>query len=207
MTDQPLSHRRRLLDGLAAALRVRDYQQVTVADVVQHARTSKRTFYQNFASKQECLVALLRDSVSRTVAQIEAAVQQDATWPEQARQAIEALVASVASEPEVHLTWLRAAPSLGAEGRALSREAMAGFVSLIQGLAQAPALRAAGVAQPSRSMAIVLVGGLRELIDITLEEGRDLRGIVDVATEATMQLLGPGPADVIETGRPDSQNR
>ncbi|MBF6248423.1 TetR family transcriptional regulator, partial [Nocardia elegans] len=37
--------RRRLLDGMAAAVRERGYRDATVADVVRHARTSRRTFY------------------------------------------------------------------------------------------------------------------------------------------------------------------
>lgn len=184
-------HRERLLGGLASALREQDYHAITIADIVRHARVSKRTFYEQFGGKDECFVALLRHTVSSTVTAIEAAVDPADDWPQQARQAVEALVASVEAEPEVHLTWLRAAPSTGAEGRALARDGMASFVALIQALARTPSLRAAGVSPPSRQLAIVLVGGLRELIDTTLEEGGDLRGIVDVATDATMLLLGP----------------
>ena len=36
---------RRLLEGLAASIEERGYRESTVADVVRHARTSKRTFY------------------------------------------------------------------------------------------------------------------------------------------------------------------
>lgn len=187
--DSP--HRERLLAGLGAALREQDYHAITISDIVQHARTSKRTFYEQFASKDECFVALLRHTVATTVTAIESAVEPDASWPQQARQAVEALVSSVEAEPEVHLTWLRAAPSMGAEGRALSRDGMASFVALIQALAGTPSLRAAGLTPPSRQLSIVLVGGLRELIDTTLEEGGDLGGVVDVATQATMLLLGP----------------
>src|SRR5687768_12356230 len=50
-------HRRRLLDGLAACIRERGYPDTTVADIVRAARTSRRTFYAQFADRQECLVA------------------------------------------------------------------------------------------------------------------------------------------------------
>ncbi|MDN5892817.1 MAG: TetR/AcrR family transcriptional regulator [Nocardioides sp.] len=194
MTASPRSsppHRERLLAGLAEALRTQEYPTVTIADIVAHAQTSKRTFYEHFASRDECFVALLRHSVAGMVTNIETAVDPDSEWPEQARQAIEALVLSVQAEPEVHLTWLRGAPSLGAEGRSLSRDGMTSFVAMIQSLADTPSLQAAGVPQPSRQMAMVLVGGLRELIDSALEDGANLHGIVDVATEATILLLGP----------------
>ena len=43
--------RRRLLDGLAASIEERGYRETTVADIVRHARTSKRTFYDHFPTK------------------------------------------------------------------------------------------------------------------------------------------------------------
>ena len=50
----------RLLDGLADSIGERGYRATTVADVVRNAKTSKRTFYDEFASKEECFVELLR---------------------------------------------------------------------------------------------------------------------------------------------------
>ena len=50
----------RLLDGLAASITERGYRETTVADVVRHAKTSKRTFYEQFATKDACLIELLR---------------------------------------------------------------------------------------------------------------------------------------------------
>ncbi|WP_324610568.1 helix-turn-helix domain-containing protein [Mycolicibacterium fortuitum] len=35
------------------------YQNTTVADIVRRAKTSRRTFYEHFASREECFVALL----------------------------------------------------------------------------------------------------------------------------------------------------
>ena len=52
--------RDRLIDGLAASIGERGYRDTTVADIVRHARTSKRTFYEQFASKEDCLIELLR---------------------------------------------------------------------------------------------------------------------------------------------------
>lgn len=52
--------RGRLLDGLASSIAERGYRDTTVADIVGHARTSKRTFYARVDAKQECFVELLR---------------------------------------------------------------------------------------------------------------------------------------------------
>jgi AcrR family transcriptional regulator len=48
--------RRRLLEGLAESITERGYRDTTIADIVRHARTSKRTFYQEFSSKEECFI-------------------------------------------------------------------------------------------------------------------------------------------------------
>ena len=57
--DVPSPFRQRLLDGLAASIGERGYRETTVADIVRHARTSKRTFYGEYSSKEECFIELL----------------------------------------------------------------------------------------------------------------------------------------------------
>ena len=94
----PAEFRRRLLEGMAAAIRECGYRDSTVADVVRHARTSRRTFYEHFPGKQACFVALLREANATMVRQIAAAVDRRAPWDVQARQAIEAWIASAPRE-------------------------------------------------------------------------------------------------------------
>ena len=183
--------RRRLLDGMAAAIRRGGYPETTVADIVREARTSRRTFYAHFADRQECLIALLRESNQRTIARIESSVDPRAPWETQVRQAIEAWIAAVQADPPVTLSWIRDVPALGERARQLQRETMAAFVVLIQTLTDTPELRSAGVLPPTQQMAIVLLGGLRELIATTVEDGGDIDGITDPAVEATKLLLGP----------------
>ena len=71
--------RRRLLDGMATAIAERGFRESTIADVVRHARTSRRTFYEHFASKQDCFIALLREANAEMVRQIAAAGDPRAT--------------------------------------------------------------------------------------------------------------------------------
>ena len=184
-------HRRRVLDGMSAALRERPYGDVTVSDVVRHARTSRRTFYEHFASKQDCLIALFKDSNERVIARIAEAVDPHAPWATQIRQAIEAWLAGVDEDRAVTVSWIRVIPSLGDEARTLLRETMAAFADLIHRLSDTPELAAAGVTPPSPQESVILLGGLRELIATTVEDGADVRDIVDVATDVTTRILGP----------------
>ena len=187
----PAEFRRRLLEGMAAAIRECGFRDSTVADVVRHARTSRRTFYEHFPSKQACFMALLQEASAAMVQQIAAAVDPGALWDAQVRQAIEAWIAAEQSDLALTLSWIRDLPSLGSDARHLQREVLEAFVVLIQNLSDTPELRAAGVAPPSRQLAVLLFGGLRELIATTVEDGGDIGDITEVAVQATRALLGP----------------
>ncbi|MDP9168957.1 MAG: TetR/AcrR family transcriptional regulator, partial [Actinomycetota bacterium] len=77
--DNGTAFRRRLLDGLADSIAERGYRATTVADVVRYAKTSKRTFYDEFASKEECFVELLAANNDDLITGITAAVDPHAT--------------------------------------------------------------------------------------------------------------------------------
>lgn len=190
-TDLATGFRRRLLDGLAAAIRQGGYADTTVADIVREAHTSRRTFYAHFADRQECLMALLHESNQKTIARIDQAVDPHAPWQTQVRQAIEAWIAAVQADPPITLAWIREVPALGTSARRLQRETMDAFVVLIRRLTDTAELRAAGVLPPTQQTAIVLLGGLRELIATTVEDNADINHLTDAAVNATMLLLGP----------------
>jgi AcrR family transcriptional regulator len=188
-TTAPADFRQRLLDGMAAAIRDCGYRDSTVADIVRHAHTSRRTFYEHFASKQACFIELLRDANMEMARLIAAAVDPHAPWDTQVQQAIVAWIAGSQCDPPITLSSIRELPSLGEEARHLQREWAEAFVVLIQALASTPELRAAGVPTPSRPLTIMLIGGLRELLAATVEDGGDIADITEVAVRATQALL------------------
>jgi AcrR family transcriptional regulator len=191
-TETPSAEfRQRLLDGMAAAIRDCGFRDSTVADVVRHARTSRRTFYEHFPSKQACFIALLQEANAALVRQIAAAVDPRAPWDAQVRQAIQAWIAEAQADLPLTLSWIRDLPSLGPDARHLQRECFEDLVVLIQKLSDTPELRAVGVSPPSRQVAILLLGGLRELIATTVEDGADIGDITETAIQATQALLGP----------------
>jgi hypothetical protein len=54
---------------------------------------------------------------------------------------------------------------------------------------------------------ILMLGGLRELIATTVEDGGDIGGITDVAVRATQAMLGPPAPRPSDTSRPAPPGR
>lgn len=186
--DEPF--RDRVLDGLAASISDRGYRDTTVADIVRHARTSKRTFYEQFSSKAECLIELLRRNNEDLIAGIRAATRPEADWQDQIRQAVNAYVDHIAARPAITLTWIREAPALGTAAQPLHRLAMEHLTDMLVDLSGSPGFRRAKLPAISRPLALILLGGLRELTALFMEDGRDLQGIVGPAITASEAILG-----------------
>jgi AcrR family transcriptional regulator len=188
--------RQRLLDALEQSIAEDGYPHTTVADIVRRARTSRRTFYEHFDSREACFVALLHEANAEQVRQISAAVDANAPWRSQVRQAIEAWISSGESRPALMLSWIRDVPSLGVAARRLQRDAMENFIEMVQALGGTEEFRSAGVGPVSRQRIIMLLGGLRELTAITVEEGGRTSDITEEAVEASIALLAPhAPSD------------
>jgi AcrR family transcriptional regulator len=188
---EPDPFRLRLLDGLATSIGERGYRASTVADVVRHARTSKRTFYDQFASKEQCFLELLRTDIERLGESIAAAVDPEADWHRQIRQAVEAYVGYIEARPAITLSWIRELPSLGAVARPVQRRGLQLLSSLLIDLSASPGFQRAELPPLTAPLSVILLGGLRELTALAVEDGRPVREIVEPAVDASVALLGP----------------
>lgn len=183
--------RRRLLDGLAASIEERGYRDSTVADIVRHARTSKRTFYSEFSTKEDCFAELLTANNDELVETISAAVDPHAPWHEQVRQAVVTYVAHIDARRAITLSWIRELPALGEYARPTLRRGFARLATMIVDLSGNEGFRAAGLPPISHAAAVILVGGLRELTAQTMEDGEPAADIIEPALAVSLALLGP----------------
>jgi AcrR family transcriptional regulator len=192
--DDAASFRGRLLAGLADSIRERGFRETTVSDIVRHARTSRRTFYAEFATKDACFVELLQVTNRMLTRRVAEAIDTAAPWETQIRQGAEAYVEAVASEPEITLSWIRELQALGADtARRMQREAVDSLFRLLQEVTGNAEMLQAGARPMSRPFALLLIGGLRELTATLVEDGADVRDITEVAVEATVALFRPPP--------------
>lgn len=182
--------RRRLLDGLAISISERGYRSTTVADIVSRARTSKRTFYDHFSSKEQCFLDLLHADTEKLAEEIRAAVDPDTDWHCQIRQAVEAYVGHIETRPAITLSWIRELPSLDTAARSGQRRGLQLLTNLLIELSGSPGFQRVGLPPLTRPLAVILVGGLRELTAIAVEDGQNIREIVEPAVDASLALLG-----------------
>ncbi|MDX1882413.1 TetR/AcrR family transcriptional regulator [Mycolicibacterium sp. 120270] len=177
---------------MEASITERGYRDTTVADIVRHARTSKRTFYGEFSSKEDCFIDLLRSNNEAMIKRIQNSVDPEADWQKQIQQAVDAYVDHIASRPAITLTWIREAPALGAVAQPLHRMAMTAFTDMLVDLSDNPGFRRANIPPITPPLALIIVGGLRELTALYVEDGRDVRGITETAVTASTAILGTG---------------
>jgi AcrR family transcriptional regulator len=188
-----VSFRDRLIEGLATSIRERGFRDTTIADIVRHARTSRRTFYAEFISKEECYIALLETMNEDLRAQIAAAVDPEAPWELQVRQAVVAYVDNVAADPALSVSWIRELPALGTLGRQVQRRAMEAITDLLLELDRNAGFRRAGTVPMTRPLATILLGGIRELSATILEDSGDIHDLTEIAVQAATALLRPPP--------------
>ncbi|MGV9794343.1 TetR/AcrR family transcriptional regulator [Gordonia sp. ABSL49_1] len=188
--DQEDSTRARLLRAMLTCVGERGYRETTVADVVRVARTSRRSFYQEFGDKQDCFVELLRVTNSSIVDYIAGQVDSSAPWQSQIRQAVIAYARANDQRRELALSWIRELPALGASAQAMKAEAMEAWITLFTDLTSTPVMRKAGVTPISREIAIVIWGGIRELTANAVEAGQPIATIVEPTVTACAALIG-----------------
>jgi AcrR family transcriptional regulator len=77
--------RARLLGAAVPAVDELGWSGVTVADIASRARVSRRTFYDLFANREECLLAVLDETVGRVERDLAAASLHEKAWVERVR--------------------------------------------------------------------------------------------------------------------------
>ena len=90
----------RILRALAAVVAERGYPNTTVAEVVERASTSQRTFYEHFKNKEDATVAALDSGSAHMLAAALPAFRRAPDWEHAVHDTIEAMFRWGAEEPE-----------------------------------------------------------------------------------------------------------
>jgi AcrR family transcriptional regulator len=90
----------RLLRALASVVADKGYPDTTVAEVVERASTSQRTFYEHFKNKEDAIVAALDSGSAHMLAAALPAFRRAPDWKHAVHDTIEAMFCWGAEEPE-----------------------------------------------------------------------------------------------------------
>ncbi len=90
----------RILRALAAVVADKGYPETTVAEVVERAGTSQRTFYEHFDNKEDAIVAALDSGSAYMLAAALPAFRRAPDWQHAVHDTIEAMFRWGAEEPE-----------------------------------------------------------------------------------------------------------
>jgi AcrR family transcriptional regulator len=185
------SHRERLIAAMAASIDAKGYRETTVADVVGIAHTSRRTFYEHFDDREACFLALFDALNNATMDQIAAAVHPDSPLGEQVDRALDVYFDSILSQPALYQSFVRELPGLGQAGADRQTAVIERFAQLLIGLVESgrreqPEI---GLRPLTMDIAIMIIGGLRELAVISLQQRRDMRELRATAGQTVKAIL------------------
>ena len=95
------NQRERLIAGLAEAIAENGYAGTTIAHITRHAAVSRRTFYEHFASKDECFVAAYDTVMTELRERVAQAFEEADDWPHAVKAGIAAMLRFLAAEPNL----------------------------------------------------------------------------------------------------------
>jgi AcrR family transcriptional regulator len=189
------SQRERMLVAMADATASKGYANVAVADVIERAGVSRRSFYEHFANKEECFLAAYDAGVAGLLEEIaQAESQAGPGLLAGARAGTEAYLQILADNPAFARTFL--IEVLGAGPAALERRA-AVHERFAQRLVEGYRAIGGDVPEPPAYIFRAAVGAIHELvIDRLLKEGAaSLPALQGPIVEIELRLLRvPGAA-------------
>src|SRR3954452_10118389 len=191
------SQRERLLVAMADATAAKGYANVAVADVIERAGVSRRSFYEHFSNKEDAFLAAYDAGVAAlldAIAEAEEAAAQGGGLLARARAGTEVYLQLLADNPAFARTFL--IEVLGAGPVALDRRdaVHARFAQRLADAHAAIAEQVGGLPTPAPYVFRAAVGAIHELVlDCLLKRGAAaLPELLEPVLEIELRLLSAG---------------
>ncbi len=184
----PASQRDRLLDGIARTVARRGYAATPVADVLKASGVSRRTFYEQFADKEDCFLAAYDAIVALCTERVVAAYHAGDEWADGIARAYDALLRTLAAEPDFAHLGIVDVLAAGPAGIARRDATLRRFARFIDFTRE----RAEPRTTPPGLVGQAIVGGIHELVYSRIVRGETARlhELTDDLLHYTFMLLG-----------------
>jgi AcrR family transcriptional regulator len=194
--------RLRLIEAMSTVVAEKGYAAATIADIVAAAHVSRRTFYEHFGDKEDCLLACHALSADRMLTALRAGVdklERERIRPEiheLISLAVHTVLTVLSDRPALTRTHFAEMQAAGPRARAARRQSQNRFAEMLQQLAILGREYEIALLIPSTQMATALVGGISELIVQSVEEGRaaelaELSGTIIDLLDAVLARSAP----------------
>jgi AcrR family transcriptional regulator len=171
--------RRRILDGLAAALAYHGYEDTKITDIVELAGVSRPTFYEHFEGKEQCFAAAYDDGTQRLATAIQAAVEDEREWSSRFSAGLGAGLDFLAADPPLAHLLLVESLAAARPARLQHERTLARLATALRSPHRSP-----GGSAVSEETARLLAGGLASHLS-----GRVLAGEAERLRESHELLL------------------
>ena len=196
--------RERLYEATIKAVNERGFVATTISDLVAGAGVSRRSFYEHFENKEECLLATYDELIRRLTARIIAAYDPDEQWMQQIEAIVRALFEASSDRPDAARlisVEMGAAGPVGIERWARDAELLTAFFVTV--FEQAP-----GEGSVPQPVARAIVGALRTILYSRVRRERSSRSLKielqKLPPDVVAWILSfyPTPAEIPEQPRP-----
>ncbi|HMH47386.1 MAG TPA: TetR/AcrR family transcriptional regulator [Solirubrobacteraceae bacterium] len=198
------AQRLRLALALIDEIADNGYHATRVADVIARAGVSRKTFYEHFANKQECLLVTFDMIADEGMRRVEHAYRQAHGWPGRVEAAIRALFESVIDNPGALRLSLLEIAAVGPPGIARRERSLERYERFIRdALELAP-----GDGTVSETVLMAVIGGLNRVLYRRVLRGQDaelLALVPDLTSWATSYY--PTPPAILAEPSPLAEDR
>lgn len=189
-SSTPKDPRSRLLAGLALALAQSPLTGLYTGDIAREAGVSKRTFYEHFANKEQCFLALYLENSGRILQVLkEATLPSDVPLLDRIERGARAYLTEMQRQAGLMKRLYIDILGLGAEGLQAKREIIGQFASLLIELYEAERAKMPGMPPMKPELVLGVIAGLNELILFKIEDG-EAEQLLDLVETSRLMILG-----------------
>jgi AcrR family transcriptional regulator len=126
------SQRTRILTALIDSMYEHGYVKSSVSDITARALVSRRTFYENFESKEEAFLSGYETACGLVMEQVKRALARSESWQDRLVNGMSAYIGSIMWSPAAALVFFRESWTAGQPAWDLRRETTRGWADLIR---------------------------------------------------------------------------